>query len=616
MAALLDKAKQQYNRGDYKIALATLRRLIQQDRRNADAHILTATIHEQQDNRELAADFYASAMPLTANLKREVGFRAASHYLASGRSDRAFSVLLTLHGFFPDDPAVNHSICSILREASRYHEAAPFAVKLVSVGNGFENALNAGIVLSGLGRSEEAYPVLLKAQKERPDERLAVSELFWCASNLCDFPVADAMQAKLEAAYAVEGDKADIRENAFCALTWSANEAYHLAVARRTAEVMFPQVAARKAGLPDVRGRPIRIGYLSCDFFDHATMALFAGVLETHDRSRFEIHGFCHTPEKARQGVMRERFLKSVDRYTDILDLTDDQAAEAIAKSNIDILIDLKGFTQGNRLGIFCRRPAPVQVTYLGFPGSVAGVGIDYALTDSVVTPETSVPYYAESLLRLPASYQCNDASREAVVRSGDRAGHGLPDGVVVFCSFNQAQKIRSAVFAAWMRILSAVEGSVLWLVDHPAPVRENLRAAARTAGVDPDRLVFARQKPLTEHLRRVAEADIALDTAPYNGHTTTSDALWAGVPVITWKGTSFAGRVSESLLSAVGLPELVAEDLNGFVRLAVELAQDGNRRFRLRQTLIEVRSTAPLFDTVALTRAIEAHFETIVRDS
>jgi len=615
MAALLDKAKQQYNRGDYKIALATLRRLIQQDRRNADAHILTATIHEQQDNRELAADFYASAMPLTVNLKREVGFRAASHYLAVGRGEKAFTALLALHGFFPDDPAVNHGICSILREAGRYDEAVPFAVKLASVGTGFDNALNAGIVLSGLGRYEEAYPVLLKAQEERPDERLAVSELFWCASNLCDFPVADAMQAKLEAAYAAEGDKADIRENAFRALTWSADEAYHAKTARLTAKTLLPPVAPKPAAVDPVPAdRRIRIGYLSSDFRDHPAMTFIGGVLEAHDRDAFEVFAFCHTPQKHRQGPMRDKFAANIEHFVDIGQLDDDQAAEAVRGRGIDILVDLQGFTSGSRVGIFCRRPAPRQVTYFGTPGSVQGAGIDYAITDEIITPDSSLPHYEESLLRLPRNYFCYASPTGRVEREGDRSGHRLPETGLVFSSFNQAQKIRSNVFAAWMQILNAVDGSVLWLLEQLPAVQNNLRKHAAEAGVDPARLVFAPRVSMSAHLQRLAQADIGLDTAPYNGHTTTADALWCGVPVLTWKGTSFASRVSEGLLRSVGLPELVAEDLNGFVRMAVELAQDGARLSRLRQHLLAARDTAPVFDAVGTTRAIEAHFQSLCR--
>ena len=612
MAALLEKARQQFGRGDHKIALATLRRLIQQERRNAQAYLLAGTIHEQQGNLLDAAKFFADAIPLTPDLKREVGLRAASHYLSVGASDRALAALVTLQGFVPDDADVIHGICSLLREAGHYQAALPYAARLADIGSNFGNFLNAAIVLSGLGHYTRALPLLEKALALQPGERLAVSELFWCAANLCDFGLSERLQAELEAAYAREGEGADIRENAFRALCWSPDEAYHRRTARRTAEVLFPPVAPR---LPpaDVSGRKIRIGYVSADFCEHATMALFAGVLEAHDRSRFEITGFCHTPANARQGQMRERYLAGVDRSIDILDLDDDAAAARVRAEGIDILVDLKGFTQGGRLGIFSRRPAPVQITYLGFPGSVAGVGIDYAITDSVVTPASSEGFYEEKLLRMPVCYQANDQHRPRVSRPASRAEFGLPEGGIVFAAFHQAQKIRSQPFAAWMQVLSRVEGSVLWLSHLEPAAADNLRRAAEGAGVAAERLVFAPKVSLEAHLIRLACADIALDTGPYNGHTTTSDALWCGVPVITFKGSNFAGRVSESLLRAVGLPELVAPDIASFAALADALARDGDRLSLLRQHLLAARDQSPLFDTAAFTRALEAHFETVL---
>ncbi len=618
VTALLDQAKQQFNEGDLKSALATLYSLFETERGDPQPMILAATIHERLGDRAMAATFYAGAIDLTPNLKREVAFRAASHYLAVGDGDAALSAMLMLEKHLPDDLDLVHSICSLHREAGRYADALPYARTLAVKGQNFGNFLNAGIVLSGLGLYEEAYPPLLQAYAANPQERLALSELFWCAGNLCDFPLADRLQGELQAAYAREGVTADIRENAFRALVWSGDEEYHARCARRTAEAVFPSVAPKWSRAERAPG-PIRIGYLSSDFCDHATMALFAGVLEAHDRERFAVYGICHTAEDQRKGPVRERFLEAIDFYIDILALDDDAAADLVRSLDLDILVDLKGFTQGNRLGIFCRRPAPVQVTYLGFPGSVSGVGIDYAVTDRIVTPDRSIPFYQEKLLRLDGSYQANDRSREAVERAPDRAAaraaHGLPVDGVVFCSFNQPQKIRGTVFAAWMQVLAAVDGSVLWLSDQSPLIRANLQKAARAHGIDPARLVFAPKKPLAEHLRRLAEADIALDTAPYNGHTTTSDALWCGVPVVTVKGTNFASRVSESLLSAVGQPQLVAGDLSEFVRLAVELAQDGDRHLRLRQDLIEARTTAPLFDTELFTRRLEEKFLEIVAD-
>lgn len=608
MAALLDKAMQQYNRGDLKIALATLRRLLEKERRNLNGHLLAGTIHEQQGNLLEAARFFADAVALSPDRKREIGLRAALHFVNGGAPGKALSTLLSLHPLMPEDPDVNHSICSLLREAGHYQEALPFAARLAETGTSFGNLLNAALVFSGTGYNSRALPLLTRALALQPGERLALSELFWVAANLCDFDLADRLEKQLLDAYAADGGQLDIRESAFRSILWSGDEAYHQKSAHRTAETLFPPVQQKRPVSP-VDGRRIRIGYVSCDIHEHATLSLFTGVLEAHDRERFEVFLFCHTEEKARHGAMRARALAAVEHYVDILALDDAAAAAEIERRGIDILIDLKGFTQGGRLGIFTRRPAPVQVSYLGFPGSVAGVGIDYAVADAIVVPPGSDRFYEEKVIRLPRCYQANDNSRVRPVRPASRAAHGLPEEGIVFAAFHQAPKIRSVAFNAWMEILARVEGSVLWLAPQEEIVAANLKRAAEARGISPDRLVVAPRMGIEDHLQRLAAADIALDCTPCNGHTTTSDALWAGVPVVTVRGTSFAGRVSESLLFSVGLEALVTEDMDAFVRLTDALAQDGDRLSALRRKLVAARDTAPLFDTEGLTRDLEAAF-------
>lgn len=612
MAALLDKAMQQYQRGDLKIALATLRRLMEKERRNLNAHLLAGTIHEQQGNLLEAARYFADAVPLSPDRKREIGLRAALHFVNGGAPQKALTCLLSLYPSTPDDVEVLHGICSLLRESGLYRDALPFAARLAERAVNFGNLLNAALVLSATDHHARALPLLTRALEMQPGERLALSELFWVAANLCDFSLADRLQKEIEAAYAREGDAADIRENAFRSLLWSGDEAYHLKTARRTAEVLFPPVAAKKPR-PAASGRRIRLGYVSCDFHEHATLSLFNGVLEAHDRDRFEVFLFCHTEEKNRHGALRARALQAAEHYVDILALDDQQAAAEIERRGIDILVDLKGFTMGGRLGIFTRRPAPVQLSYLGFPGSVAGVGIDYAIADAIVAPPSSDPVFEERIIRLPRCYQANDNGRPRPERPLSRAIHGLPEEGIVLAAFHQAPKIRSQAFHAWMEILKRVEGSVLWLAPQEDEAAENLKRAALACGIDPARLIVAPRVPMDAHLARLAAADIAVDCTPCNGHTTTSDALWAGVPVVTVRGTSFAGRVSESLLSSVGLPELVAEDLHAFVRLTNALAQDGDRLSALRQKLIAARDTAPLFDTAGLTRDLEAAYASVV---
>jgi protein O-GlcNAc transferase len=615
VTALYQQARKEFEEGAYDQALSTISALLQPEVQHADAYILAATIQERKGNSLEAARLFENVIDLTPSLKREVAFRACQYYMDSDQNEHALGALLKLHRHLPDDVDVNHSICSLYREAGRYPDAAPYAEKLAVIGRDFDNWLNAGMVLLGTGQLEKAFPVLKSAYQARPTERLALTELFWCAMSLCEFDLSNQLQAELEQAYVSDGATLDIRENVFRSLHWSGDEAYHVLGAIKTAETRMSKVAPRRPYLP-TSGQRIRIGYVSCDFYDHATMLLLAGVLEGHNRDRFEVFGICHTPAHQRKGPMRQRFMNAVEHYIDILDLDDDAADATLRGLKLDLLVDLKGFTFGNRLNLFCRRPAPVQVSYLGFPGSVIGVGVDYAIADRFVVPPSSEQFYAEKIIRLPNSYQANDSKRIQVLRDGPRSQHGLPEEGVVFCSFNQTVKLRHHVFQCWMEILKAVDGSVLWLLDMRPMVQENLRAEAAKMGVDPSRIIFAPKKSMSEHIKRLCFADIALDTSPCNGHTTTADALWAGVPVVSFKGTSFASRVSESLLNAVGLPELVANDISEFGRLAIDLAQDGVRQFRLRQFLIEARTIAPLFDTTSFARDFEAALEEICMDA
>lgn len=616
---LYEQALEAYRAGNATLALAVCDVILASDRSSADVLILAATILEQAGETRKAASLYAEAVPASGARVKDVAFRAAGLFDGMGDRRAAFHALAAAQPAMPDDRDILQGLCGLAREAGDYGLARDAALSLAPIAGSFEERLSAGMILNGLGLFEEAYAVLKSAYAEQPADRLTLSEYFWAAANVCDLDTAAALQAQLEAGYAAEGDVPDIRENAFRALMWTGDEALLARYARRTADVLLPPVAPAAAFDTEVEGKEagiIRVGYVSCDFYDHATMSLLAGVLETHDRDRFEVFAFCHTPKARREDAMHERMLDTVDYYVDILGLSDADAAETIRGLGIDILVDLKGFTQGARLGIFCRRAAPVQITWLGYPGSVTGAGIRYAITDHIVTPDTSIPYYQEKLLRLPASYQCNDATRERVSREGRRADHGLPEDALVFAAFNHAAKIRLPVFESWMRILAGVPNSVLWLSPMSPMATTNLRAAAEARGIAADRLVFADLVSMAEHLRRLPQADLALDTGPCNGHTTTSDALWAGVPVLSFKGTSFAGRVSESLLAAVGLRELVAEDLAGFEAMAIAIALDPARRAALRDHLIAARDTAPLFDTEELTRQVEALYEAVLTAS
>lgn len=353
--------------------------------------------------------------------------------------------------------------------------------------------------------------------------------------------------------------------------------------------------------------RRLRIGYLSSDFHRHATLALISEMFELHDRTKFEIFGYCYDPIDT--GSERGRVTEAMDRFYDVSQVGDPDVANLMHHDGIDILVDLKGYTHGHRLGIAALRPAPIQMHYLGYPATLGANFIDYFITDAVATPEGTEGQFTEALIRLPHSYQINDRKRPLADQALSRAAYGLPETGFVFCDFNSCYKITPEAFALWMRILSQVEGSVLWLYEAFSETAANLKREAEKHGIAPERLIFAPPVLMAEHLQRYALADLVLDTFPVGGHTTTSDALWCGAPVLAMAGEHFAGRVAASLLHAVGLPELVTTSLEEYEKLAVDLARDKKRAAALKQHLEKDRLQFPLFDSAATTRAIEAAY-------
>jgi predicted O-linked N-acetylglucosamine transferase (SPINDLY family) len=352
----------------------------------------------------------------------------------------------------------------------------------------------------------------------------------------------------------------------------------------------------------------IRIGYLSNDFHDHATLLLLIEMFEAHDRAHFEVHGFSFGADDGK--AMRRRLCAAFHTVHDVSAMSDVAAARAIHAAKIDILVDLKGFTQGARTGILMLHPAPIQVNYLGYPGTLGGGICDYIITDSYMTPMEAASDYSEAFAYMPHSYQPHGRAGE-IGRKPSRSDVGLPDSGFVFCCFNQAFKLTPPVFDLWCRLLEATPGSVLWLLA-TEQAEGNLRGEALRRGIAMSRLVFAPDVGQSEHLGRLQLADLVLDTAPYGAHTTASDALFAGVPVVTQAGDTFASRVAGSLLHAVGLPELIAANEEDYVALAAGLAADPDRLDALKAKLRRERLTTPLFNVAAYTRALEELYDTM----
>jgi predicted O-linked N-acetylglucosamine transferase (SPINDLY family) len=337
-----------------------------------------------------------------------------------------------------------------------------------------------------------------------------------------------------------------------------------------------------------------------------------AGMFESHDRSRFEISAVSLGVDDG--SPMRRRLTTAFEHFIDAHELRDDAVADLLRSREIDIAVDLMGYTTNSRSAIFARRPAPVQAHYMGFAGTTGAPFLDYVIADRTVIPDATRAFYSEKVVTLPNSYYVNDSRRPLAERAFTRAELGLPERGFVFCCFNGSHKIAPESFGSWMRILKAVDGSVLWLLaDHPATV-DNLRREAAARGVDPARLVFAKRIPPAEHLARHRAADLFLDTLPYNAHTTACDALWAGLPVLTRIGETFAGRVAASVLGAIGLRELITETAANYERRAIALAGDPARLAAIRGRLAKNRLTMPLFDTRLFTGHMEAAFAAMHR--
>ena len=358
---------------------------------------------------------------------------------------------------------------------------------------------------------------------------------------------------------------------------------------------------------PFANHEKIRIGYLSGELREHATSHLIVGLLELHDNSRFEIYGIDNGWDD--QSEIRQRINASVHSIIDIRRMSETLAAAAICENEIDILVNLNGYFGEPRTGVFANRCAAVQVNYLGFPGTLGASYMDYIIADRYVIPENHKEFYSEKIVYLPNCYQANDNKKKIGTYNFTRLELGLPEKGFVFCCFNNNYKILPDVFDCWMRILRQVDGSVLWIIEDNAIAASNLRKEAVARGISADRLVFAKRMPLSDHLARHRLADLFLDTLPYNAHTTASDALWAGLPVLTCLGQTFPGRVAASLLNAIHLPELITTTLEAYEQMAIELATYPERLAATKHKLAENRLTTPLFDTKLFTKHIEAAY-------
>ncbi len=505
--------------------------------------------------------------------------------------------------------ALNNSGNALL-QLGRAQEALARYDQALQLDPGSADALyNRGAALRDLRRYAEAGESFAELLRVAPSHDYALGNLFHLRLDCCDWTEYESLSGRLYEALSRQR-----RVINPLSLLLSDSPELQVSCARAFVEDNHPKDPAlgpcpARSGVEGER-RPIRIAYVSADFREHPVSYLLVGVLEQHDRANFEIVGV--SLQRGEGSAFDQRVRAAFDRFIDVTDHNDRDVARMLRELEVDIAVDLMGFTQGMRLGIFAYRCAPVQVSYLGYASTLGAPYIDYLLADDVVVPRAQEERYSEHVVRLPYCYLPNDDRREVGVVPS-RAEAGLPEAGFVFCAFTNAYKINPPIFDVWMRLLREVPGSVLWLRATAAEARENLLREAQARGVEPQRLVFAPHvADMAEHLGRHSLADLYLDTLPYNAHSTTCDALWTGVPVLTCAGTSFASRVAASALTAVGLPELVTHSLEEYERTALELAWQPQRLRELRSKLAQQRQGAALFNTAGYCRNLEAAFRTM----
>lgn len=527
----------------------------------------------------------------------------AALYARCGCHDQALSHLDRALALSPEEPQVHQDRAIALSKLGR-HDAAGQALEAVMTRwpDRFEGPFQAGLVREAARDPAGALAFFERANRLRPDDR-AVLGMIKARAEMADWSDWPRLTDQVATLGLRNPDL-----NAGPLIGLSDDPALQRWHAERAARHQLPPAAPRPDPRPAAPGARLRIGYFSSDFEDHATLVLMAGLFEHHDRTRHEVFAYSYGRED--DSAPRRRLVAAVEHFRDIRRMSDADIAARARMDGIDIAIDLKGFNVGSRLAIFAHRAAPVQMSWLGWPGTLGHAAFDYAIVDKVTVPDRFRAGFSESLIRMPDSYQVNDDARPLPAPPLPRAAYGLPEGAFVFCCFNATYKITPREFDIWMRLLCRVEDSVLWLLGTTPLAEANLRAETARRGVDPARLVFARRAPLAEHLRRHGAADLFLDTFVYNAHTTASDALWAGLPMVTLAGRHFASRVGASLLAAAGLPQLITEDEAAYERLALDLAQAPERLAAIRAGLIAGRATSTLFDTARFTRHLERAFD------
>jgi protein O-GlcNAc transferase len=590
--------------------LQHLQQAIQHDPRNPALHYELGNLY-LPGQPEKALECFRAALKLAPG-HPQILLQLGNAYSTMARYEEAAAQFSASLKSDPNQSAAHYNLGNALRELGRPQQAAnSYQAALRLDPNDADCHNNLGNVLRELGKLDQAIACYETAVRLNPRLHHARLHLMHQRQHVCDWRDWDSEIAEIRRLVREE-PRAQISPFAFLSLPGSTAAEQRLC-SQHWAENRFKRLSPPPDRLDAFRTRPrnvrLRIGYLAADFRRHPLTSLAAELMEIHDRQGFEIFGYSYGPND--KSAERKRWEKAFDHFREIRPLSLQQAAQRIFDDRIDILVDLTGYTQSSRTGILALRPAPIQVNWLGFPGTFGASFADYMFTDRTVTPESDAQHYSESLVYLPDTYQPNNRERlDTAVPT--RSECGLPENATVFCSFNQTFKITPQVFDSWMKILSATPGSVLWLLECNPWAKANLRREAEVRGVDPERLVFAPRAGQAQHLARQRCADLFLDTDPYNAHTSASDALWAGLPVLTRLGDTFPARVAASLLQAVGLPELITHSREEYEQAAIGLGSNPARLAALHERLAAELPGSPLFDTPRFARHLESAYRTM----
>ena len=630
------KGSANHELGKLEEALECFKIGIDIEHNNADCHNNMGTILEKKGQFQEAIIAYKKALNINPN-KIETYFNLGNAYKGVGIFDKAVEYLRKAICLNPEYTEAYNNLGNVLLQQGLIDEAIEIFEKAILIKpdiaelhcnlgysyvkkneiekailafnksldlnpNFIQSYLNLGNILSNKGKIIEAIEMYNKALLIKPDYEALRSQKLHQLANICDWKAIDKEYSFIS--------HLGINQNfisPWSILSLEDNPANHRKRSEITAKNRYLQKPIPLTTPISNLKKHIHIGYFSSDFYDHATMRLLSKIFRKHDRERFKIYAYSY--DVGKNDEIKEKFINSVDVFNDVSQMSDKNIALLARQDRIDIAVDLKGYTQNNRVGIFAYRASPIQVNFLGYPGTMGAEFIDYLIADKTIIPQEFKNFYSEEIIYMPHSYQPNDDSRLISKKEITRLEMGLPEDSFVFCCFNNSYKITKVEFDIWMRILQKVQGSVLWLLKTNKWAEFNLKKEAENRGVNSERIIFANKLSQSDHLARQKLADLFIDTFNVNAHTTASDALWGGLPVVTKLGKSFSARVAGSLLKSIGLSELITNNKEDYERLILELALDRDKLSKIKDKLVMNRLLEPLFDSEKYTRYLENGF-------